>query len=258
MGMKKYVHEIGVDPLKCGRCHTEVTKGDHSFTQIPENVKFLCSQCHSENSIIPPDIKGKPPKVIPAKDEDNTIIFHLPFKEGRCTVCHDAHESDYHSHLKKYYPPDPYAVYSSGTYSLCANIQCHKGYEKALEEPRVLRGTMFRNGNLNLHFKHVNKKKGRTCLTCHKQHGSKVPGLIADNFHFGTRTLTLEYEKTTTGGSCRTSCHRDTKYDRYTPAANLIVSSPTPGQDATAEELKLSRERDASEEGESEETQNIE
>ncbi|MBI5139584.1 hypothetical protein HZA26_03170 [Candidatus Nomurabacteria bacterium] len=56
--------------------------------------------------------------------------------------------------------------------------------------------------------------------------------------------LTLNYEKTETGGTCNTSCHRVTKYDRYTPAFNLIKTTPRPGNDAAEEELKLSKERD--------------
>jgi predicted CXXCH cytochrome family protein len=241
MGKKKYVHPIGSDPGKCDRCHYITKAGEHRFDPIPEETRVLCSACHSEDKSKPSDVKGNPPKVI---SSDKDVTLHRPFAEGKCSLCHDAHESDFYRHLKGEYPAEPYAVYSTDAYKLCSNVQCHKGLEKTLSEPRTLSDTMFRNGNVNLHYKHVNKKKGRTCRTCHQHHGSRNPMLITNTFRFGSRTLTNEYEKTDTGGSCKTTCHRKAIYDRYTPVFNVIRTTPTPGKDATAAELKQSREQD--------------
>ncbi len=243
MGKKKYVHTVGITPKTCNKCHALAKEGEHSFTPFPEEARTLCVQCHSADKSKPSGIKGKPPKVISKETELN---LHAPFKEGRCTTCHDPHESDYYRHLKIPYPAEPYAEYTSETYKLCSNIECHKGFEKTFTEPRTLHDTMFRNGNLNLHYKHVNKRKGRTCRTCHQHHASEYPKLITSTFSFGNRTLTVEYQKTDTGGSCKTTCHRIGLYDRYDPAINALKSSPTPGEEATTEELQLIKEKDIS------------
>jgi len=239
MGKKKFVHATGVNVKLCSKCHAIINEGEHRFKEIPPDVRPLCAQCHSEELSTPPDVKGAPPKVI---IEDKGIILHAPFAEGKCTECHDAHESDYYKHLKLQYPENFYASFSAEKYSLC--YKCHKGMNEALTEPRTLTSTRFRNGNLNLHFRHVNREKGRTCRACHLHHGSEGPALMRETFPFGSRMLTIKYEKTDTGGSCGPTCHTLAKYDRYAPVFNPIKTTPQPGEDATEEELESSRERD--------------
>jgi predicted CXXCH cytochrome family protein len=241
MGKKKYVHAIGVDGAACKRCHEIITTGEHRFKDLPLKTERLCEQCHSKEFTSPPELKKLPPKVLPV---DNEAFTHKPFTDGLCTECHDAHESDYYRHLKAEYPDTPYAQYAESTYGLCFLAKCHKGLEKVFTEPRTLSMTAFRNGNLNLHFRHVNKEKGRTCIVCHDNHYSKQPMIINDTFKFGNRELIITYERTESGGSCNPTCHRLAKYDRYEPVFNFIRTTPRPGVDATADELKLSRERD--------------
>lgn len=240
MGKKKYAHAIGVDGEKCTICHEQPGKDEHVFGKIPQVTELFCNKCHSEDTPPPPNLRKNPPKVILKNKE---LQLHAPFARGECTECHDPHESDNYRHLKLPYPVGIYARFSAGTYSLCFT-KCHIGLEDAFIEPRTLDLTQFRNGNLNLHFRHVNKKKGRACIICHHNHGTKNPKLIKDNFQFGNSLLTIGYEKTATGGKCATTCHRTAEYDRYEPIYNLIKVSPRPGTDATKEELKKSRERD--------------
>ena len=242
MGKKEYVHKIGVDGVQCKRCHTLITNGEHRFKSLPQKTERLCEQCHSKEIIPPSELKELPPKVLPF---DKNAFTHKPFTDGVCTECHDAHESDNYRHLKYAYPATPYAQYTENTYGLCFLAKCHKGLEKVFAEPRTLSMTAFRNGNLNLHFRHVNKKKGRTCIVCHDNHYSKSPIIMNETFKFGKKELTINYEKTDTGGSCNSTCHRLAKYDRYEPDFNYIRTSPRQGIDATAHELKLSRERDS-------------
>jgi len=239
MEKKKYLHAIGVDGMKCDRCHEIVTPGRHDFKKIPPETVYLCSQCHKDDAIPPEGLKKSPPKVISENEEKK---LHKPFAEGKCTACHDAHSSDYYKHLKLPYPEGVYASYKSGTYGLCAD--CHKDLEKNLNEPRTMSLTMFRNGNVNLHYRHVNKAKGRTCRVCHHPHGLKDPMLVNETFLFGQRMLTVDFEKTETGGQCGTSCHRIAKYDRYKPEFNFIKTEPLPGENATKEELEQSRKDD--------------
>lgn len=238
LGKKKYVHRAGVDGKHCIKCHEAIKRGEHAFKKISPGTYPLCAQCHSEEFKTPSDIKGTPPKVI---FEDKDMKLHKPFSEGRCTECHDAHESDFNKHLKAEYPEGLYAPFSAGIYDLC--LKCHKEL-KALTEARTLTDTNFRNGNLNLHFRHVNKTKGRTCRTCHHHHGSKNPMLINETFIFGGRMLTIKYEKTDTGGVCGPACHTTVKYDRYAPVFNTLKTTPRPGADASEEDLRLSKEQD--------------
>jgi hypothetical protein len=114
---------------------------------------------------------------------------------------------------------------------------------------------MFRNGNVNQHFRHVNKVKGRTCSVCHHPHGLEQQGLIKDAFRFGNRMLTVDFEKTDSGGRCTTTCHREATYDRYKPASNFIKTEPLPGEDASEEELEESRKVDMQKLKEEEKTQ---
>jgi predicted CXXCH cytochrome family protein len=253
MEKKKYLHAIGIDGMKCDRCHEIITQGRHDFKKIPPETVTLCSQCHRADTIPPEGLKKSPPKVI-SEDAENKP--HKPFAEGKCTACHDAHSSDNYKHLKLPYPEGVYASYKPDTYGLC--LDCHKDLEKKLAEPRTLSLTMFRNGNVNLHYRHVNKTKGRTCKVCHSPHGLKDPLLLNETFLFGKRMLTVDFEKTETGGQCATSCHRLAKYDRYKPEFNFIKSDPLPGENATVKELEQSRKDDIEREKEKQNKLNTE
>ena len=244
MGKKKFVHGVGVDGKHCIKCHSVTDKGVHKF-ELPSAAIELCAQCHSGKYISPTDIEGAPPKIIAPSDifeEGEKAGLHEPFLKGKCTECHDAHESDYYLHLKGSYPESLYASYSIEEYGLC--IKCHKDFEKVLTEPRSLTITNFRNGNLNLHFRHVNRKKGRSCKACHHPHGSDSKKLIRETFLFGTRKLAINYKNTETGGGCAPSCHMPLKYDRYDPVDVLMKTTPRLGEDASARELKVSEATD--------------
>lgn len=239
MEKKKYIHAIGVDGMKCDRCHELMTQGRHDFKAIPPETMPLCAQCHREDVIPPEGLKKTPPKVISGDEEYKP---HKPFAEGKCTACHDAHSSNYLRHLKLPYPEGVYASYAPGIYALCSD--CHKELEENLSTPRTLSLTMFRNGNINLHYRHINMAKGRTCKVCHNPHGLKNARLLNDTFLFGQRMLTVDFEKTETGGQCATTCHRLAKYDRYKPAFNFIKTEPLPGENASEKELEQSRKDD--------------
>lgn len=253
MGKKKYVHGVGVNGKHCTKCHAVINKGEHTFS-LPERAVELCSQCHSGQYIAPSDVEGSPPVIITGADvfeEGQETSLHKPFAEGKCTECHDAHESDYYLHLRGSYPEGFYEIFQADAYGLC--IKCHKDFGAVLTEPRTLTATQFRNGNLNLHYRHVNKTKGRTCKACHHPHGTENPKLIKTDFVFGLRNLSINFEKTETGGGCGPSCHAAVKYDRYSPVDIIMYTTPRPGRDATQAELRASRERYLNESAEKEE-----
>ena len=236
---------------ECLECHHQHTSDN--IAQLKKPVPELCFGCHN---IKLEDYKGI---TLPSpKDiyENKEMKLHKPFAEGRCLTCHFPHPADTHRILRKPYPAEFYAAYSDETYGIC--FMCHNNLKKAFSEPRTLTDTNFRNGNLNLHYRHVNRTKGRTCRTCHHHHGSKNPRLIRDTFSFGKRELTITYEKTDTGGACAPVCHAAVKYDRYVPVINSIKTTLQSGSDATEEELRLSKERDFKKQKEGEVTKNKE
>jgi len=67
------------------------------------------------------------------------------------------------------------------------------------------------------------------------------PKLIRNTFPFGKRKLTIAYEKTETGGSCVTTCHKHAKYDRYDPFKNNMRVSPRLGKDVPVELLQSNK-----------------
>jgi hypothetical protein len=73
------------------------------------------------------------------------------------------------------------------------------------------------------------------------------PKLIRNTFPFGKRTLTIVYEKTETGGSCITTCHKQTKYDRYDPFKNNMRVSPRLGKDVPIELLQSNKAKSSDE-----------
>ena len=251
-----------VDSL-CFMCHDENKfKGSAPHTPVSEG---RCLDCHSPHSTDNPKqlVKPLPDICFDCHDRDmkdtkginlsatkkvytgKGMMLHKPFAEGRCIDCHYPHPSDNYRRLKGSYPEGSYASYSESSYSFC--LGCHPGFSNALKEPRTLTGTGFRNGNLNLHYRHVSRAKGRTCKACHEHHGSKNPRLVRDTFQFGNRSLTMKYEKTDTGGSCTPGCHALAQYDRYEPREIIMKTTPREGKDATPEELMLNREKEAQE-----------
>lgn len=222
---------------KCLECHHPHTSDN--VAQLLKPPPELCFGCHDARL---EDPKGVAIPSIKAIFDNKELVLHRPFAEGRCTGCHSPHPTDTHRLLVREYPGEFYAAYSEGTYELC--IGCHKQFRTLLSQPRTLTDTGFRNGNLNLHYRHVARPKGRTCRACHEHHGAKNPKLIRFSFSFGNRVLPLGYEKTETGGACSPACHPSVKYDRYEPDEITFKVTPREGEDATKKELELSRERE--------------
>jgi len=118
--------------------------------------------------------------------------------------------------LRKNFPPVFYAPFDIDNYELCFN--CH---EKTLVlDPKTTTLTGFRNGDQNLHYVHVNKKKGRTCRACHDAHATNNPRHIRDAVPFGAWDLPVGFSISENGGSCLPGCHQKFSYDRKEPVKN--------------------------------------
>ena len=70
-----------------------------------------------------------------------------------------------------------YLAFAIERYDLC--FSCHVS---DLVKDKSGRGlTQFRNGDLNLHWLHVNREKGRNCRSCHQTHASSNGAIGARN-----------------------------------------------------------------------------
>lgn len=200
------VHDFLVEPKGCVSCH------DPHFTQLPylqrTTQPALCLSCHDRA------IKASDGRVLSdmAKLLRDNPNHHGPIREGACTACHHPHAAENFRLLFKGYPAEFYAPFEARRYALC--FSCHLA---ALVEDEVGVGlTGFRDGELNLHWLHVNQEKGRTCRACHEVHASKHPFHIRDAVPYGTGGWMLEinFEMTQDGGRCSPACHKPKSYDR--------------------------------------------
>jgi predicted CXXCH cytochrome family protein len=153
---------------------------------------------------------------------ENKKFLHGPIAEKDCEGCHISHGSDHFRLLTKEYPPQFYSPFSEENYELC--FSCHSESMVLTKETSDL--TDFRNGDLNLHFLHVNKeRRGRTCRACHETHASNLPWHIRKSVPYGWWDLPIQFEKTETGGGCKPGCHLPSAYDRQTP---VVYKKPQP------------------------------
>ncbi len=222
----------------CLKCH-DAHSSDHG-QQLLAEAPDLCFGCHNRTLKDPEGTALPSPK---RAFENEQLQKHLPFEAGDCLSCHLPHAGENHRLLAAPYPKTLYTRFSPEAY-ICFN--CHD--ETAFAEPRTLSDTRFRNGNLNLHFRHVNRDKGRSCRACHHHHAAPNAKMIRDQIPFGKRTINIRnFALTETGGSCAPTCHRAVSYDRYEPVVNELRVTPRQGVDATPEELKRARKEEAAE-----------
>jgi predicted CXXCH cytochrome family protein len=186
--------------LKKGPCTTCHTPHSSNFVrQLKKSTKEICYDCHK-------DIGGR---VQASKS------LHGPVQQDDCYACHDSHGSDFTQILKKFFPPEFYTEYKTENYNICWD--CHNKDVAVSEVTTTLTG--FRNGGRNLHFVHVNKKKGRSCKACHEAHAGNQDKHIRPDVPFGGGgwKLPIQYTRNATGGNCVVGCHRELSYDREAP-----------------------------------------
>lgn len=183
-----------MEKVPCTGCHDPHGSGQPGF--LKESTRKLCFGCHKE---------------IGAKVE-NSRYSHRPVGDGRCCACHEPHGSDQPKLLKKFFPPEFYLEFKVDNYDLC--WQCHDRNITLVEKGADRTG--FRNGELNLHFLHVNGKKGRSCKACHDIHAADQKKIISSRWKWGW-SMPINYRQTQDGGRCVVGCHRELSYDREHP-----------------------------------------
>ncbi|MHC4413754.1 MAG: cytochrome c3 family protein [Planctomycetota bacterium] len=205
----------------CLNCH-DPHASDHPRV-LKTDMASLCFECHDreielETGTTLANIK----QVI-----ETGRSLHGPVAQKNCAACHQIHGGDNFRLLIKAYPPQLYAPFKEERYALC--FSCHD--RQLVHDPRTASLTGFRNGDLNLHFLHVNRqKKGRSCRSCHEAHASSREFHIRESVPFGRGgwILPIRFEKLDAGGRCAPGCHAPYEYNRVEPVTYPTVNGPAP------------------------------
>ncbi len=199
-------------PNGCQECHDPHGTGQPRMIKA-DSIMNMCLKCH--NQPLKRDEDGVK-LVNMAKHLEENPDWHGPIQWGDCAMCHNPHGSPNFRMLKKPFPSTFYASFDVNNY-IC--FECHES--KKITEEKTTEYTNFRNGTQNLHYVHVDKKKGRTCRACHDFHGTKdYPHHLRKKTKFGKINFPIRYIETPTGGSCAPACHARRYYDREKPIVN--------------------------------------
>ena len=219
----------------CLACHKNVQEELAKAKQVHGAMtQGNCASCHDAHaSDQPAELKARTDKVCMTchgtamKTADGRTLpgmagvlasknLHGPVKNGACSDCHKPHAADQPNLLKKYFPDTFYASFDINNYALC--FSCHD--QQLVLKPKTTL-TNFRDGEVNLHYLHVNRAdKGRTCKTCHEVHGSDLPNHMAAGVPFegSTWSMPIKFEARADGGTCSPGCHAEKTYSRATNA----------------------------------------
>ncbi|MCC7292163.1 MAG: cytochrome c3 family protein [Phycisphaerales bacterium] len=218
---------------ECLCCHEAMAERlDHAlFVHAPTGRGEGCTACHDVSRDVSPRPAADEERALCLSCHDTLItlgegrsvanmasllttnsVQHEPVKSGRCSACHDPHASDHARLLVGEYAPGFYAAFDVSQYELC--LRCHDANKLLRKSDATVTG--FRNGDLNLHWLHVNRSKGRTCRACHETHASSQPFRMRETVPFGDSgwVLPVKYSRTATGGGCAPGCHAPRTYDR--------------------------------------------
>lgn len=190
----KVVHDP-VHDGNCMDCHD--VHASNNPKMFPQPQQELCFSCHEETS----------------NDVITATYKHGPTKEGDCNACHDPHGSENYNILRKAFPKDFYNEYKTEIYDMC--FECHNK-DIALDE-KTTTLTNFRDGDVNMHYLHVNKEiKGRSCKACHQVHASTQEKHVRESVPFGAIKweLPVTFTKYENGGYCVVGCHAPKEYIR--------------------------------------------
>ncbi len=204
----KVVHAPATDKKACLNCHSPHAT-EYSSLMLKEEYQ-LCYSCHDREI----EEDGRTIKIIGERTIKNIRELvvnarssHEPVAEDGCLTCHFPHNSSYPFLLTGTFPEGNYVHASVDSFGVC--FDCHDS--ELIESPGG-DVTGFRNGDQNLHYLHVNREKGRTCINCHSVHGSEQDHLITTTVPFGKWAMPVRYTRTEDGGSCLPGCHEEKSY----------------------------------------------
>jgi predicted CXXCH cytochrome family protein len=201
----KHPHEATIIGESCSNCHSAHAS---SLPRLLVNPMFdVCLSCHNKK------IRGHDGTLLEniAQLMEENPFRHGPIQQNNCIACHAPHGSNIFRRLVTYFPEEFYAPFDQEEYNLC--FQCHT--KDTFLEERSTALTNFRDGDLNLHFLHVNKEeKGRTCRACHEVHASKQKAHVRAEVPYGNWEFPLVFRADIDGGTCAAGCHEEKKYSR--------------------------------------------
>jgi predicted CXXCH cytochrome family protein len=198
-------HKALDNERKCLACHSP-HEAQH-IKQLKDEPMALCLNCHDKNFE-----QQNASKLSDMKDWfDKNSDHHGPIRDRDCSGCHEVHGSNNFRLLSQSYPSEFYTSFSNEKYDLCFN--CHQ--PTLVQDAKTTTLTNFRNGDVNMHYLHVNKKvKGRTCRACHETHASNNARHIRESVPFGQWMLPIKFEEAPNGGKCSPGCHAPKEYSR--------------------------------------------
>jgi len=187
---------------RCAGCHAPHASNYSKLLKGGPKDVALCFSCHTKME----------------KQAQTAVYKHGPVQQEMCSTCHEPHAGYVGKNLKYNFDKKFYNPFDLEVYSLC--FKCHK--ETVVLDKRTTYLTNFRNGDRNLHFLHVNREKGRTCLACHEVHMGSQRRHIRKVTPFGTWEIPINFTLTDTGGKCSANCHIPKAYDRENPVELMI------------------------------------
>jgi predicted CXXCH cytochrome family protein len=197
MNTAKTTHKIIDQGKSCVECH--LPHATQTKALLVQEGNALCYSCHNKEY----KSKGRTLKNID-KIVTKSKYNHEAVYNGECTQCHFTHTSNNFYLLNGKFPFGSYAEgATSEHFDQC--FSCHDS--DALNLEKTTTTTNFRDGDINQHYLHISKNKGRNCTLCHCIHGSNKPHLIAKTVPYGKWQMPLRYKKTENGGSCAPGCH---------------------------------------------------
>jgi predicted CXXCH cytochrome family protein len=194
------------------KCHAAIGEGKYVHGPVAVGECQICHGKSQKHREMPYRYKfGKTGNISSA-----CIFCHTSFESGEITVKHEKYEECIACHTH-HGSSNMYQLSSEGS-KLC--FQCHE--QAIATHQETTRITRFRNGNMNLHFEHIEKSvMERTCLSCHETHAGSFPGQSVGTSHYGKLRSLVAYKKTETGGSCITGCHKEKSYNRIDKVENI-------------------------------------
>lgn len=207
-------HSAVTEADACVNCHT--AHGSELAGLMKSSPVKVCLECHDK-----PVKVGKRTIAAVADITSPDLFKHGPVRDGSCGGCHEVHGSDESRLLADAYTVEFYASYDAKKFALC--FDCH---DQKLVETKTTQGlTKFRDGDVNLHYLHVNKtKRGRTCRACHSTHASEFPVHVRESVPYGSWQLPIKFKLSEDGGSCSPGCHEELEYHRNKKS----TETPTP------------------------------
>ena len=194
----------------CLNCHDP--HASNFAQQLKSENMELCLSCHNRRRKTSTGFIMNMKKFLKGYPE-----HHGPILSEECSPCHNPHGSNEWRMLRKSFPSTFYTPFKVEAYALC--FECHD--QELVLDKSTASATGFRNGEINLHYIHVNDpSKGRRCAVCHDVHATKGPRHIRETVLFGKWNIPINFNVDEEGGRCATGCHVPRAYNRTTPVKN--------------------------------------